>query len=289
MRKQLLILSFAAIATVSMAGEKENRYILTLDGLSHEVKSPRDAQSGLATGRRTHKPLRFSINPEESSPLCVNLADRLVGGSKLTDILIDMKDQSLKKVLGTFTLIGCGLRSISLPACDGASKDPAYIEAQFDFQERKYPDFPKETSGPPRNNARSWTPGNFEIDIDGFASFHYDKIEMITISKTDDDGDGDPDFDITNPVVELAMEDAAALMKWPRDAASGLPTGKRMHIRYPFNNGQTCASLSMEVVPVSIDWANVFESVFPFSGRKVRVEFSADKKVGYDLALNKKV
>ena len=26
------------------------------------------------------------------------------------DILIDLKDQSLKKVLGTFTLIGCGLR-----------------------------------------------------------------------------------------------------------------------------------------------------------------------------------
>lgn len=41
--------------------------------LSHSIKSPRDAASGLATGRRMHKPMTLSKQSDKSSPQLFSL------------------------------------------------------------------------------------------------------------------------------------------------------------------------------------------------------------------------
>jgi type VI secretion system secreted protein Hcp len=41
-------------------------------GMSHEIISPRDAASGLATGKRQHKPLNFTAEIDKAYPLLCN-------------------------------------------------------------------------------------------------------------------------------------------------------------------------------------------------------------------------
>lgn len=42
--------------------DKDGKAVSSPVVLSHEVKSPRDAASGLATGKRTHKPIRMTTD-----------------------------------------------------------------------------------------------------------------------------------------------------------------------------------------------------------------------------------
>jgi hypothetical protein len=52
--------------------------------------------------------------------------------AEFMDILIDMKDQSLKKVLGTFTLIGCGLKKFDwAPKLEGGKEGLATATLEF--------------------------------------------------------------------------------------------------------------------------------------------------------------
>ena len=55
------------------------------------------------------------------------------------DILIDMKDQSLKKVLGTFTLVGCGLKKFDwAPKLEGGKEGLATATMEFMVEDFRY-------------------------------------------------------------------------------------------------------------------------------------------------------
>lgn len=55
------------------------------------------------------------------------------------DILIDMKDQSLKTVLGTFTLIGCGLKKFDwAPKLEGGKEGLATTTMEFMVEDFRY-------------------------------------------------------------------------------------------------------------------------------------------------------
>jgi hypothetical protein len=59
--------------------------------------------------------------------------------AEFQDILIDMKDQSLKKVLGTFTLIGCGLRKFTwAPKLEGGKEGLASATMTFMVEDMRY-------------------------------------------------------------------------------------------------------------------------------------------------------
>ena len=289
MRKHLLILSFAAIACCAVA-EQEGRFKLKIEGFTYEVKSPRDAQSGQSTGRRQYKPFTCSVSPEESFSLIELIEARFRSGTKYWSFACDKYSPS-GKGLHSVSMEGNGVESITMPACDASSKDPAYMSLGFDVQARKYDPPPKDPIGPPRGNQKSWLPANFRLRIDDMQAMRVSKVDAITIKQgtADVDGDGVLDVVISDPVFEVPFEDAVQLTKWPRDAASGLPTGKRMHVDYPYSDGSPFAELSFDVVPVSIDWADVFESDMTFPGRMVRVQCVAGNPKGYDLKLNKKV
>lgn len=55
------------------------------------------------------------------------------------DIIIDMKDQSLKQVLGTFTLIGCGLKKFDwAPKLEGGKEGLATATLEFMVEDFRY-------------------------------------------------------------------------------------------------------------------------------------------------------
>jgi type VI secretion system secreted protein Hcp len=56
---------------------------IQVDSISHEIVSPRDASSGMATGRRQHKPLTLVVRVDKSWPLLYNV---LVSNENLSQV-----------------------------------------------------------------------------------------------------------------------------------------------------------------------------------------------------------
>jgi type VI secretion system secreted protein Hcp len=61
--------------------------LMEIYGWNHEVVSPRDAASGLPTGKRQHKPLVVTKPIDKSTPLLMNV---LVNNENVTDYRLDM-------------------------------------------------------------------------------------------------------------------------------------------------------------------------------------------------------
>jgi len=59
------------LLTVTTSSGEEHR--MEIYGFSHEILSPRDAASGLPTGKRQHKPFRVIKPVDKSTPLIFNL------------------------------------------------------------------------------------------------------------------------------------------------------------------------------------------------------------------------
>jgi type VI secretion system secreted protein Hcp len=62
----------AAEGTFAGTAQKQGAFNGVLVGLSHEIVSPRDAASGLPTGKRQHKPLTITKRIDKSSPVLLN-------------------------------------------------------------------------------------------------------------------------------------------------------------------------------------------------------------------------
>ena len=78
----------AATGTVNITGQKQGAIgPIQLTGLTHEVISPRDPQSGLPTGKRMHKPFVITKELDKSSPL---LFKALTTNENLTSVLIGL-------------------------------------------------------------------------------------------------------------------------------------------------------------------------------------------------------
>jgi hypothetical protein len=81
----------------------------------------------------------------------------------------------------------------SIPACDGSSKDPAYMTLKFAPEYTRY----KKASGKVQGeinglNQKMWLPSNFRLEIAGIDCSRVNKVEGLTIKQTtvtDDLGD----------------------------------------------------------------------------------------------------
>jgi type VI secretion system secreted protein Hcp len=65
--------------SVTQAGREDSIMVI---GFSHEVVAPRDAASGLPTGKRQHKPVTITKELDKSSPLIMNV---LTNNENITD------------------------------------------------------------------------------------------------------------------------------------------------------------------------------------------------------------
>jgi type VI secretion system secreted protein Hcp len=80
-----------ADATMSVTGQKQGSFSaspMILIGLSHAIVSPRDAASGLPTGKRQHKPLVITKQIDKATPLLLNA---LVTNENLTQVVITLR------------------------------------------------------------------------------------------------------------------------------------------------------------------------------------------------------
>ena len=80
----------ATTATVMATGQKQGPFSQTpidVSAVSHEIVSPRDAASGLPTGKRQHKPITITMEWGASTPLFLNA---LVNNENLTSVLIGL-------------------------------------------------------------------------------------------------------------------------------------------------------------------------------------------------------
>ena len=68
--------------SVTQAGREDSIMVI---GFSHEVVSPRDAASGMATGKRQHQPLIITKEIDKSSPLLMNA---LVNNENITEFAL---------------------------------------------------------------------------------------------------------------------------------------------------------------------------------------------------------
>lgn len=68
--------------SVTQAGREDSMMVI---GFSHEVASPRDAASGLPTGKRQHKPLTITKEIDKASPL---LMSALLNNEKITEMTL---------------------------------------------------------------------------------------------------------------------------------------------------------------------------------------------------------
>lgn len=79
--------SIAATGQKQGAFQGSNGPTIPINGIGHEIVSPRDAASGLPTGKRQHKPLTITKQIDKSTPLFMNA---LVQNENLTSVLIGM-------------------------------------------------------------------------------------------------------------------------------------------------------------------------------------------------------
>ncbi|MBK6281297.1 MAG: Hcp family type VI secretion system effector [Draconibacterium sp.] len=68
--------------SVTQAGREDSIMVI---GFNHEVISPRDAASGMATGKRQHQPLIITKEIDKSSPLLMNA---LVNNENITEFTL---------------------------------------------------------------------------------------------------------------------------------------------------------------------------------------------------------
>jgi type VI secretion system secreted protein Hcp len=74
--------------TMAITGKKQGSFgPIILSGVSHEIVSPRDAASGLPTGKRQHKPITIVKEWGASTPLLLNA---LTTNESLTSVLIGL-------------------------------------------------------------------------------------------------------------------------------------------------------------------------------------------------------
>lgn len=78
------------------------------------------------------------------------------------------------------------LTEVTFPACDGGSKDPAYLTVKFSPEVSTF----KKAGGQPvradggNRGQKVWLPGNFRLDIDGLDCKRVSKIDSFTIKQT---------------------------------------------------------------------------------------------------------
>ena len=96
----------ALAGTVTATGQKSGKFAdgVAIIAVSHEIVSPRDAASGLPTGKRQHKPITIRMAWGATSPLFVQA---LVTNEVLTKVEIDFTG-------GVFTLTNANVADYQL-------------------------------------------------------------------------------------------------------------------------------------------------------------------------------
>lgn len=155
---------------------------------------------------------------------------------------------------------GWMLKEVTVPACDGSSKEAGYLRLDFDGGISGTPtvipvDLRKFSVDAKKQKA--WLCSNFRIRINGLDCTRVNKIESFSIKQSiaDLDGDGSPDFtlDSNDLCFSMPSKDAAPIMDMIRkqQKLSDTMTGE---LRLLATDGGTLNTFTFhDLLPVSIE------------------------------------
>jgi type VI secretion system secreted protein Hcp len=122
--------------------QKGREGLIQVYGLSHEIVSPRDSASGLATGKRVHRPLSIQKEIDRSTP---QLYTALCTNEQVKTVTITMYRASptgAESVYYTVELTGATIVSIESSVADSrdptAAAMPTTEEVTFTYQSIKW-------------------------------------------------------------------------------------------------------------------------------------------------------
>ena len=98
---------------MTLVTEKSGAHDIYITGYSHEIVAPRDAASGLPTGKRQHKPFTVTKEVDKSSPILVNI---LTNNENITEwrmSIIRNNQRNSTQVLKTVVLTNPSVCAIS--------------------------------------------------------------------------------------------------------------------------------------------------------------------------------
>jgi len=108
------------IGPVTLRGREDSIQVIAVN---HNVNSPRDAASGLPSGKRQHKPLTITKEIDMASPLLMNI---LVNNENITNLVIRFWTPSLTgKEIQFYTV---------------ELKDASIADIHFEMLNNKYPE-----------------------------------------------------------------------------------------------------------------------------------------------------
>jgi type VI secretion system secreted protein Hcp len=123
--------------------QKGREGLIKVIAVSHEIVSPRDAASGLPTGKRMHKPLVITKEIDKSSPLLISA---LVNNENITSFTLDMYQPSMTAAGSTgqetnfyrIELVNANIASVDTRMANNANPELAkyapYEEISFVYQ-----------------------------------------------------------------------------------------------------------------------------------------------------------
>ena len=137
------------------AVQKGREGTLRVLAVSHSIQSPRDPASGLATGKRQHKPVVVTVELDRAAPL---LYRALVSNERLPEVLLRFyapgsKGVGLEVHSHSLRLVNAGLAEIKLLKSDDPKQSDT-LELSFTYQKIEW----------------IWTEGNITATDDWEAS-----------------------------------------------------------------------------------------------------------------------
>jgi type VI secretion system secreted protein Hcp len=97
--------------------------------VSHEIVSPRDAASGLPTGKRMHKPIVLTLELDRSTPL---LFAAMTKGEKFSTLSLDVGGPNGGASLYRVALTGASISAIEFVTL--ADKDTTAVKVSLTYQ-----------------------------------------------------------------------------------------------------------------------------------------------------------
>lgn len=135
--------------TVTMAGIRDEDIVsVTLPKITPKIAKEHHGRAANRPTASTYESVEYSTikieigaaGHKSAEDLAVRiLQDGNCEEAEFQDIIIDMKDQTLKKTLGTFTLIGCGLKKFDwAPKLEGGKEGLATCTLEFMVEDFRF-------------------------------------------------------------------------------------------------------------------------------------------------------
>lgn len=139
--------------------------------------------------------------------------------------------------------------TITLPGCDGDSKDPAGLRAvgRITFKAKEGATLARSMSEARRQ--KMWLPSNFRLKVGDLPCSRVTKVDAITLRRTvgDLNGDGQPDvYFVPDPFgFDVPMADAPAFQTAFQSTLGGTPIGTPIQLDYLDADGNVLLSFVM--------------------------------------------